>query len=635
MNGNSAVNHFSETLKAYYVHSQGNVDAVFNRLVRDHKGEEIVELARAIFQNQDQWLGLEPLKNRTIQLKVGDNQVKSMGALKLLAKCDALADRVRKGSVDLSKDDTMVNLGIPELDEPTLRNLSDCQKGLRSIWTFPIEDVLKLAIVTKVLGITHFNHDLRRYLSFFLSSPKFTESELHSLRQIFAHLLQQWEGDVLGSPKLKEVLEKPLKELLERLIWSSLPRELLYTIAEHLPKEKLKGMPNEVIVHQLNQRKIVLHDLFSTVDEAIQFASRHGLKVIDLSYFKVTNDHISQLLKTCPQVEVLRANLQKVTLVGLEGSFVNLRELRLDVSYNISEQTVQELLLHSPNVVVLNLSFCKNITINSIQFLAQHFPNLIQLGLGHGPMIDDLAVEQLVKLTKLEKLYLGKTDITDSGAKNLAEKLIRLNCVDLVSCQNITDIGFQHIAENLKNLTILDISYCSGITVASDLRITEHLTKLTSLSIGGNYVTDLVMENITKRLTNLKFLDLSCCSELTNQGLRHVGERLINLTDLTLDNCPKLSDHGFGTMVHLAKLSKLKLIDLNINTQTFALIAENLKNLTSIQLSSCSLLTDLTLKYLVENLSKLEEIVIRGQCDVTKETVTELRQRFPNVNIKW
>lgn len=631
-------NIFSDSLRSYYVQSQGDVDIVFNRLVRDKKREEVVELVRAVLKNPQEWKGSEALKNRTITLKLGDRTICSFGTLELLGRCQHVADKVAKGEIDLSKI-SEINLGIPELDAATLTIIADCQKGARSLLSYSSEEILKVAIATKALGIADFDNDLRRYLTFIFSANRWTDQERAELRYSVAHLLQQWEvGAILGSSKLRELLEGPN-------LWSSLPEDLLFQVAEFLSPEEIKGMPNEVIVHQLNQGKIKLEDLFKTAEEAIAFAGKFGMKRIDLRNFKdITQQDIEQLPIRCPLVESLaikpHLGRKMLDIQHMSGSFTHLKELRLEGYHNsTTDSTYQQLISHAPNLRILEFMYCEELSEQTIINIAESLPDLTQLSLNRTQNMTERGAQQLSRLTKLESLDLSWTALSDLGLQHIATSIKGLQRLKLDCCKNIHNHGIQAIAENLPNLTSLNLSWCKGITEQGCLLIPERLPKLTFLDLSDseygstlNRVTDPVIERITERLPNLEVLRVNSCVELSNDSGRLIGERLIHLHHLSIYGCSRLTDDGVRPIVEtLRALTHLYLTKIGIvNNKTLTVLAENLKNLKVLSVRNISCLSDIVLRHLLENLPKLSEIVI-GDCPISPQASKEIGQKFPHV----
>ena len=91
---------------------------------------------------------------------------------------------------------------------------------------------------------------------------------------------------------------------------------------------------------------------------------------------------------------------------------------------------------------------------------------------------DEVLAEKLKGLTKLERLYLSDTEVTDAGLVHL-KGLTKLEVLWLTSTK-VTDAGLVHL---------------------------KGLTKLERLSLGGTKVTDAGIQELKKALPDCKIFD--------------------------------------------------------------------------------------------------------------------------------
>ena len=82
--------------------------------------------------------------------------------------------------------------------------------------------------------------------------------------------------------------------------------------------------------------------------------------------------------------------------------------------------------------------------------------------------INDEAIEHIVKCTKIERLYLRRSTITDIGLKTISSRLNALKVLDISSCDHITDEGIKSFCtSSLPRFEALKIDFCTQLTPVS------------------------------------------------------------------------------------------------------------------------------------------------------------------------
>jgi len=185
-----------------------------------------------------------------------------------------------------------------------------------------------------------------------------------------------------------------------------------------------------------------------------------------------------------------------------------------------------------PYLQMLDLSHCRGLTDNSLEFLREL--NLLNtLNLSGCFNISDVGMKHLSKLTNLQNLSLiGLTKISYVGVKHLVD-LAALAEINLSGCHRICDAAIEHLSK----LTCLKTLYLARI----------------------NNITDLGFKHLLQ-LTKLQKLHLSLCRNLDDSVLRHLSTALIELRFLDLTGCRKVTEDG---IVHLAQLKSLKVLTVN------------------------------------------------------------------------
>jgi|GEM_PF-444391 len=214
--------------------------------------------------------------------------------------------------------------------------------------------------------------------------------------------------------------------------------------------------------------------------------------------------------------------------------------------------------------------------------LLASIPTLKKLSVS-GAKITDAGVEHISKMTGLVELVLQNTDATNAGiAKLVALKNLRL--LNLQRTSYMTDDALAVIAK-MPSIQYLEVLYNN---IGNDaLKHIGQMKQLRSLDIRGCvYINNEGLEHITG-LNNLRALRLRQ-TVLGDEGLQKLAAlpnlinlwiedalisddglavlpKLANLEDLTIFRCSNVTDEGLKHLKPLQKLRQLNLRDLSIN----------------------------------------------------------------------
>jgi Leucine-rich repeat (LRR) protein len=142
----------------------------------------------------------------------------------------------------------------------------------------------------------------------------------------------------------------------------------------------------------------------------------------------------------------------------------------------------------------------------------------------------DAAMESLVHLRQVRRLYLGGTQVSDAGLEHLSD-VTQLEVLSIAGTQ-VTDAGLAYLAglTQLQELWLMD----TPVTDAGLERLTG-LTQLRELSFVGGEVTDIGLRHVSK-LTTLSRLWVTG-AQVTRAGLEHL-KALTRLEQLYLTDMP-------------------------------------------------------------------------------------------------
>ncbi|KAJ3379998.1 hypothetical protein HDU92_006248 [Lobulomyces angularis] len=210
--------------------------------------------------------------------------------------------------------------------------------------------------------------------------------------------------------------------------------------------------------------------------------------------------------------------------------------------------------------------------------------------------------------TDLEKLDLtGCYFINDSSVNSITDICPNLSSLNLSNCWNISDTSIKKIGL-LKRLRELDISYCNKIT--GHAFETVVWAEISSLNI--SYLKNIRDEQLDRFLcttTGLKSLFMRRCVNLTDFGLLSVVRYCKTLQDLDLKDCSQISGKCISTnlkSLNLTFCSKLS----NISSKDIMLDGARLVEL---NLSFCTGLNEEEITNFLKNGSQnLKFLNLRG-----------------------
>jgi len=328
----------------------------------------------------------------------------------------------------------------------------------------------------------------------------------------------------------------------------NIPKEVAIQIIALLDKEDLNNL-RQVDKH-LNQLvydpSIIVIFLKKYMNElsaelAINLACRCGaqLKELDLRVIKkedITDKHLKQLAKNCPQLKILRlpysfyAN-EPSTRITDEGfiaitqlSKLQILEINIDRVSPESLKTITNLKeLQSLEIIHANLfnddtmesiAQLKNLKSLIIDNITSDYDN-------RNIHISDKGLSSIANsLANLEHLYLPKSaNFSDDGLLVLANNCSHLKTLSL-NFGNFTEEGFTAIANGMKDLQILSLRNLNERVTDITLQLLSKLNHLQSLILGNCKVTDEGFKYIAKHFPHLKSLSLMYNWTVTSQGLK-------------------------------------------------------------------------------------------------------------------
>ena len=158
-------------------------------------------------------------------------------------------------------------------------------------------------------------------------------------------------------------------------------------------------------------------------------------------------------------------------------------------------------------------------------------------------LTDELMLDLVKEMSKLQELELAHTAVTDAGLVHL-KGLTNLQSLGIGGFgSKITDSGLVHL-KGLTNLQTLNLFGCPKITDAGLVHL-KGLTNLQTLGLYSIQITDAGLVHL-KGLTKLRHLGLNNCWQITDAGLVYL-KGLTKLEMLSLYRT-KVTDTGVADL---------------------------------------------------------------------------------------
>jgi len=203
-----------------------------------------------------------------------------------------------------------------------------------------------------------------------------------------------------------------------------------------------------------------------------------------------------------------------------------------------------------------------------------------------------------------------------------------------ISCQALTELNLKQsqireeelliISKMLPNLITLDASWCTGLTNKVVESFTIHCPNLSRVNFSVTEIGDASVDALYQHAKQLKHMNLSWCTNITDVGALKLIHFVNNLQGLNLSGSHLLSEFVMAeVLAHCGNLVFLSLNDCNFVTEQMAIVIGQCQNLISLEISRCWKLTPPSIFLLVRSLPKLKHIQALGFPHATMRTLGE------------
>ncbi|EEY69196.1 uncharacterized protein PITG_05397 [Phytophthora infestans T30-4] len=254
--------------------------------------------------------------------------------------------------------------------------------------------------------------------------------------------------------------------------------------------------------------------------------------------------------------------------------------------------------------------------------------------------LDTLNVEELTALSYNIFVFDQEGDGRDVVDKNLLQKM---KVLDLTGCAGLNDLSLGQLGHRAKTLEYLNISACTELT---DQGLSWLLDDMLNHSLGGTYLRHLDVSycpnltasgihNVVLRCPSLVSLSLSGCTHLSDDNIIDIVNSCAKIVKLELAFCRELTDSVLHAIAKHLSLEKLNLSRcVRITDDGMLEIAAQSSVLRRLNVSACKKLSERTLIALLEGCRLLEELDVTHCPLFSPETLARFVKRKVNVTCR-
>ena len=256
---------------------------------------------------------------------------------------------------------------------------------------------------------------------------------------------------------------------------------------------------------------------------------KNFLTKVILEFKDINNTHINKFTNKLTYINLNYC--QKIdddALIKISNNCPNLTHLELYIIPNLTDIGLKEIIMKCHKLIYLNLSGCSHFGEESLLLLPQYLPKIEFIDLTRNYGLTDKCLDEIVKgCTELKYLNVyALPKLKMSFLNHLACK--NLEFLDMCGNQNVTDDLFKKAAEILNNIKQLNLSWCTSLTdnTVYYLFNADKNPNLELISLHGILgITDKsveILKNNKGILKNLNTIDLVACSNVKKRNNEYI-----------------------------------------------------------------------------------------------------------------
>lgn len=210
--------------------------------------------------------------------------------------------------------------------------------------------------------------------------------------------------------------------------------------------------------------------------------------------------------------------------------------------------------------------------------------------------------------------------VSDVGLSAIAHGCPTLRVLSLWDVPSIGDDGLFEIARECHSLKKLDLCQCPSISDKGVVAIAQSSPDLTSLDLESCNIGDASLQAIAKYCPKLQSVTIKDCPRVTDQGIASLLSACKQLAKVRLQAL-NITDFSVAVIGHYGKaITSLVLTGLqNVSQKGFWVMgnAKGLEKVSSLNITSCRGITDLSLQAVVKGCPSLKHLGLRKCCFVS------------------
>ncbi|KAJ3788680.1 RNI-like protein [Lentinula aff. detonsa] len=326
-------------------------------------------------------------------------------------------------------------------------------------------------------------------------------------------------------------------------------------------------------------------------------------------------------------------NTSDEAIIGLASVAKRLQGINLTGCKHVFDKGVMALALNCPLLRRVKLSGLEDLTDKPLRALFKSCSLLLEIELSNCKLVTDIAIrDSWVHSTHMREMRLSQcTELTDTAfpapirrdLKGVSEPTV--NPFASFASES-ADLFPLIINRTFEHLRMLDLTACSQVTDDAIEGIISHAPKIRNLVLSKcGLLTDRSVENICKLGRHLHYLHLGHASKITDGSVRTLARSCNRLRYVDFANCHLLTDLAVFELAALPKLRRIGLVRVpQLTDEAVYALADRHATLERIHLSYCDQISVMAIHFLLQKLHKLTHLSLTG---VTAFRQPEL-QRF-------
>ena len=216
----------------------------------------------------------------------------------------------------------------------------------------------------------------------------------------------------------------------------------------------------------------------------------------------------------------------------------------------------------------------------------------------------------------------GCVRMTDDVLKTIALRCPELRSFEIASCEEITPKGIIDILVHCPNLLYLNASRCDNLSNfskdMSETALSIIFSELRYLDLSScSCLTDEDLQYFLTRTPSLEYLYLRQCDCISNVGIETIATLCPNLKEISLNDCVNVTDQGVVKLLNRCRMlryvSLAKCPITNVSLEQIANITAEDNLLRHLNLNECEYITDTSIMKLSASCPRLRSLDI-GKC---------------------